>query len=123
MGTVYLAARAEAGFTQRAALKVARGGFADDLIRKRFREERRILELPEIARLIDGGATDGGVPYVVMEFVDGVPIDTYCSDRGLGLASVSSSSGGSARSCVTRTSGPLSIASGASCCRSSEIGT
>ena len=88
MGTVYLAERADAGFTQRAALKIARGGFADDLIRKRFLEERRILatlEHPDIARLIDGGATEDGVPYVVMEFVDGVPIDTYCRERALGL--------------------------------------
>ena len=88
MGTVYLAERADAGFTQRAALKVARGGFADDLIRKRFLEERRILatlEHPDIARLIDGGATEDGVPYVVMEFVDGVPIDTYCRERALDL--------------------------------------
>ena len=88
MGTVYLAERADAGFTQRAALKVARGGFADDLIHKRFLEERRILatlDHPDIARLIDGGATEDGVPYVVMEFVDGVPIDTYCRERALGL--------------------------------------
>jgi non-specific serine/threonine protein kinase/serine/threonine-protein kinase len=88
MGTVYLVERADAGFTQRAALKVARGGFADELIQKRFLEERRILatlEHPDIARLIDGGATEDGVPYVVMEFVDGVPIDTYCRDRALGL--------------------------------------
>src|SRR5687767_7714578 len=88
MGTVYLAERADAGFTQRAALKLARGGFADDLIHKRFLEERRILaslEHPDIARLIDGGATEDGVPYVVMEFVDGVPIDSYCRERGLGF--------------------------------------
>jgi non-specific serine/threonine protein kinase/serine/threonine-protein kinase len=88
MGTVYLAERADAGFTQRAAIKLARGGFGDALLRQRFLEERRILatlEHPDIARLIDGGTTEDGAPYVVMEFVDGVPIDTFCNDRGLGM--------------------------------------
>ena len=88
MGTVYLVERADAGFTQRAALKLARGGFADGLLHERFLAERRILatlDHPDIARLIDGGASEDGVPYVVMEFVDGVPIDTYCNQRLPGL--------------------------------------
>jgi eukaryotic-like serine/threonine-protein kinase len=88
MGTVYLAERADAGFSQRAAIKLARGGYADGFLRQRFLDERRILatlEHPDIARLIDGGATEDGAPYVVMEFVDGVPIDTYCVERQLGL--------------------------------------
>src|SRR5262245_2522469 len=88
MGTVYLAERADAGFNQRAAIKLARGGHADGFLRQRFLDERRILatlEHPDIARLIDGGTTEDGAPYVVMEFVDGVPIDTYCADHQLGL--------------------------------------
>ena len=88
MGMVYLAERADAGFSQRAAIKLAHGGYADGLLRQRFLDERRILatlEHPDIARLIDGGTTEDGAPYVVMEFVDGVPIDTYCVDHQLGL--------------------------------------
>jgi non-specific serine/threonine protein kinase/serine/threonine-protein kinase len=88
MGTVYLAERTDGGFTQRAAIKLARGGVIDGLLQQRFIEERRILatlEHPDIARLIDGGTTSDGAPYVAMEFVDGVPIDTYCTDGRLGL--------------------------------------
>src|SRR5262245_45008676 len=66
MGTVYLAERADAEFTQRAAIKVVRGVAHDRRLVERFREERRILaalEHPHIARLIDGGATALGLPY------------------------------------------------------------
>jgi serine/threonine protein kinase len=85
MGIVYLAERADAEFRQRAALKIARG-FADDALLRRFREERRILaslDHPDIARLIDGGATDLGVPYAVMEYVEGLPIDRFCEANRL----------------------------------------
>jgi tetratricopeptide (TPR) repeat protein len=88
MGTVYLAERADAEFAQRAALKIVRGGAADDLLVKRFKDERRILatlEHPHIARLIDGGATPLGLPYVVMEYVEGLPIDLYCEQHALDL--------------------------------------
>jgi non-specific serine/threonine protein kinase/serine/threonine-protein kinase len=87
MGTVYLAERADAEFAQRAALKIVRGG-GDHRLVSRFREERRILaslEHPNIARLIDGGATPQGLPYVVMEYVDGAPIDVFCDTHGLDL--------------------------------------
>jgi non-specific serine/threonine protein kinase/serine/threonine-protein kinase len=86
MGTVYLAERAGAEFGQRAAVKIVRGGGADDLLVRRFRDERRILatlEHPHIARLIDGGATPHGLPYVVMEYVEGLPIDLYCEQHAL----------------------------------------
>ena len=73
MGTVYLAERAEADFTQYGAIKVVRG-FADEELLRRFRDERRILaglEHPYITRLLDGGATSSHLPFVVMEYVDG----------------------------------------------------
>ena len=56
------------------------------MLLRRFQDERRILatlDHPHIARLIDGGATDLGVPYVVMEYVDGRPIDRFCHERAL----------------------------------------
>jgi tetratricopeptide (TPR) repeat protein/tRNA A-37 threonylcarbamoyl transferase component Bud32 len=88
MGTVYLAERHETGFSQRAAIKIARGGHADAALQQRFLDERRILarlEHPDIARLIDGGTTEDGVPYVVMEYVDGVPIDAHCDAERLSI--------------------------------------
>ena len=89
MGSVHLAERAEAGFQQMAALKLIRGGFADGVVLQRFRDERQILaslEHPNIARLIDGGTTVDGVPYVAIEYVEGVPIDVYCDAHDLDLA-------------------------------------
>ena len=88
MGVVYLAERADAAFEKKTAIKVVRGGFPSELILRRFRDERRILatlEHPNIATLLDGGTTDDGLPYVVMEYVDGVPIDVYCETSGLSL--------------------------------------
>ena len=87
MGTVYLVERIDAEFSQRGALKVIRG-LADDELLRRFRDERRILaglEHPHITRLLDGGATPDGLPFVVMEYVEGVPIDAYCDERSLGV--------------------------------------
>ena len=80
MGTVFLAVRQTEEFSQRVAIKLVRGG--ESLV-QRFRQERQILaalEHPNIARLIDGGTTADGLPYLVMEYVDGVPIDTYAGD-------------------------------------------
>src|SRR5689334_21574603 len=88
MGTVYLAERDDGEFRQRAAIKIVRGGFGNAFLLDRFRTERRILaslEHPNIARLLDGGTTDAGLPYVVMEFVEGEPIDRFCSRRALPL--------------------------------------
>ena len=86
MGAVYLAQRADGDFQQRVAVKVVRGGFPTPFLLERFREERRILaslEHPNIARLIDGGTTEAGLPYVAMEYVEGEPIDEFCRLRGL----------------------------------------
>ncbi len=83
MGTVFLATRDTEEFEQRVAIKLVRGGEA---LVQRFRKERQILaalEHPNIARLIDGGTTNDGLPYLVMEYVEGTPIDEYCRNRSL----------------------------------------
>lgn len=74
MGTVYLAEREEAGFRQRVALKLLRAGFLDPRLAGHVAHERRVLarlEHPNIARLIDGGSTSSGQPYLAMEYVEG----------------------------------------------------
>jgi non-specific serine/threonine protein kinase/serine/threonine-protein kinase len=85
MGTVYLAERVGDAFRQRAALKIVRGP-ADAILLRRFQDERRILatlDHPHIARLIDGGASERGLPYVAMEYVDGLSMDVYCEQHRL----------------------------------------
>jgi eukaryotic-like serine/threonine-protein kinase len=85
MGAVYLATRVDEEFEQQVAIKVI-GGLLAPHVLQRFRAERQILASlahPNIARLLDGGTTADGVPYLVMEHVDGVPIDQYCRDHGL----------------------------------------
>ncbi len=85
--TVYLAEREEP-FHQIVALKVLRSSFASGEIARRLAQERRILarlEHPGIARLIDGGTLPDGRPYLVMERVDGLPIDLYAVREGLSL--------------------------------------
>ena len=87
MGTVYLASRADEAYVQRVALKLVKRGMDTDEILRRFRAERQLLaalDHPNIARLLDGGATDSGQPYLVMEYIEGEPIDLYCDRRRLG---------------------------------------
>ena len=84
MATVYLADRDD-DFTHRVAIKLVRGFMGPEALR-RFRGERQILaslQHPGIARLIDGGTTSDGAPYLVMELVDGMPIDRYCEQQSL----------------------------------------
>lgn len=86
MGTVYLGTRADAEFHQRVAIKLVRRGMDSDEILRRFRAERQTLaELhhPNIALLLDGGVTDSGQPYLVMEYVEGEPIDRFCDRHRL----------------------------------------
>jgi serine/threonine-protein kinase len=86
MGTVYLAERAGGDFTLKVAIKVVREGLDSEDILRRFLLERRALaslDHPNIARLIDGGATESGRPYLVMELVEGVPIDEFCRTAAL----------------------------------------
>ncbi len=81
MGMVYLAERADQQFEQQVAIKLGRHRLVDPDTVLRLRNERQILanlDHPNIARLFDGGTTDKGVPYLVMEYIDGIRIDTYC---------------------------------------------
>ncbi len=88
MGVVFEAARDDGAFSKRVALKVAtRAAYSPEFM-YRFRDERQILarlEHPHIARLLDGGTGEDGVPYFAMEFVEGEPIHTCVERRGLGL--------------------------------------
>ncbi len=80
MGEVYRAERADGQFEQQVALKLLRSGFDQDWLISRFAAERRILaslDHPNLARVLDGGTTDEGIPYFVMELVEGEPIDRY----------------------------------------------
>ncbi len=88
MGLVYRAVRDRDDFQQTVAVKVLPGALFSRKAMARFRNERRILaglEHANIARLLDGGATSDGIPYVIMEYVDGRPIDRYCEENELGL--------------------------------------
>lgn len=81
MGLVYLAERADEHFDQQVAIKLGRHRLVDPQTVLRLRHERQILadlDHPNIARLFDGGTMPDGVPYLVMEYIDGVRIDTYC---------------------------------------------
>lgn len=84
MGAVYLAERSDRQFEKQVALKLVPVGMGSGETLQRFLLERQILarlEHPGIARLLDGGVTEDGTPYYVMEYVEGTPIDEYC-DRG-----------------------------------------
>ena len=86
LGAVYLAARADDEYRKEVAIKLVRRGLDTEDILRRFRNERQILaqlDHPNIARLIDGGTTDDGLPYFVMEYVNGVPINAYCDANAL----------------------------------------
>ena len=86
MGDVYRAVRADGQFTKEVAVKLVRGGFDTAFVLQRFRMERQILaglDHPNIAHLLDGDTTDDGIPYLVMELVQGLPIDQYCDKHQL----------------------------------------
>jgi eukaryotic-like serine/threonine-protein kinase len=89
MGTVFQAVRADEEYQKRVAIKLVKGGFASSSAIARFKGERQILaglEHPHIARLLDGGRTEEGYPYLVMEFIEGMPIDEYCDTHRLGIS-------------------------------------
>ena len=88
MGAVYEAVRADDQYRKRVAIKLLKLGAPGELAIRRLRFERQILanlDHPNIAALLDGGVTDHGHPYLVMEYVEGSPITVYCDDRQLGL--------------------------------------
>lgn len=88
MGAVYEGVRADDQYRKRVALKFLRRGVEGELAIRRFRYERQILanlNHRNIAALVDGGVTDDGYPYFVMEYVDGAPITTHASRHSLTL--------------------------------------
>jgi eukaryotic-like serine/threonine-protein kinase len=87
MGTVYRAVRDDDAFRKTVALKLVRGGRRSDSFERRFRQEREILarlQHPNIAAVMDGGTTEQGQPFLVMEYLDGRPITDFCAAQGLG---------------------------------------
>lgn len=89
MGSVFKAVRDDDEYRQQVAIKLIRSDVAKDVVAQRFRAERQILanlEHPNIAHLIDGGRSVDGTPYLVMEYVDGLPIDRYCEVNALPIS-------------------------------------
>jgi serine/threonine protein kinase len=88
MGAVYLAVRDDDQYEKKVAIKLVKRGMDSDFIVSRFRAERQILatlENPRIARLLDGGTTEDGLPYFVMEYIEGKLITQYCHDAKLSI--------------------------------------
>ena len=88
MGSVFRAVRDDDAYRKDVAIKLIRPDLGGDAVAARFRMERQILaglEHPSIAHLIDGGTTEEGLPYLVMEYVDGEPIHRYCARHALGV--------------------------------------
>src|SRR5579862_6508093 len=88
MGQVFQAARVDGLYEKQVAIKFVRGGFDTASLLERFRNERQILaslDHANIARLLDGGTSDDGTPYLVMELIEGTPIDEYCRRHALGI--------------------------------------
>jgi serine/threonine protein kinase/tetratricopeptide (TPR) repeat protein len=84
MGRVFLAERADEEFHRRVAIKLIKRGMDTDSVIRHFRNEREILaslDHPNIARLFDGGTSSDGLPYFVMEYIEGQPIDSFCDER------------------------------------------
>jgi serine/threonine protein kinase len=88
MGVVYLAERADEQYEKQVAIKLIKRGMDTDSVLRHFRNERQILasfDHPNIARLFDGGTTKDGLPYFVMEYVEGLPINEYCRAHKVSL--------------------------------------
>lgn len=88
MGAVYLAERADEQFRRRVAVKLIRPGFDDGHLMRRFSNERHmlaVLDHPNIVKLLDAGITEDGVPYFVMDYVEGQPIDEFCRTHGFSI--------------------------------------
>jgi eukaryotic-like serine/threonine-protein kinase len=86
MGAVYLAERDDGQFRKQVAIKLIKRGMDTDFILRRFRNERQILaslDHPNIGRLLDGGTTPDGLPYFVMEYIEGQPLYVYCDNHQL----------------------------------------
>ena len=86
MAVVYLAERDDQDFRKTVAIKMVRPGPNAEEIYRRFRNERQTLaalDHPYIVRLLDGGSTAEGLPYLVMDYVEGLPVDQYCDQHEL----------------------------------------
>lgn len=91
MGVVFLAERVDGHYQSQVAIKVSRYGLDSDATVDRFDAERQFLahlSHPNIARLLDGGTSDCGHPYLVMEYIQGADTDSYCTDRELTITEV-----------------------------------
>ena len=88
MGSVYLAVRDDKALDRQVVVKLVRSGMESEELKRRLEIERQILaslDHPNIARIYDGGTTDEGLPYFVMEYIEGEPIDSYCDRRRLAV--------------------------------------
>lgn len=88
MGAVYLARRRDGKVEQKVAIKMLKREFNTEKLRQTFNREKEILATlshPNIATLLDAGTTDEGIPYLVMEYIEGEPIDKFCQNRQLSL--------------------------------------
>ena len=88
MGAVYLAERSDQQYQQKVAIKTLRRDLVSPQAVERFRRERQVLarlEHPGIARLYDGGSLADGRPYLVLEYVEGLPLDRHCDQHRLGV--------------------------------------
>ena len=89
MGAVFLAERSDGEFDQQVALKIVRQTLIDKESENRFRRERQILAAlnhPNIAKLLDGGVSDAGEPFLVMEYVEGKPLTKFAENKSLSIA-------------------------------------
>jgi len=88
MAAVYLAIRADDQYRKRAAIKLIHPGLEKQAVCRRFRSERQMLaalDHPNIVKLLDGGTTEEGLPYLVMDYVEGQSIDNYCDRHKLSI--------------------------------------
>ncbi len=88
MSQVFKAVRDDQQYEKQVAIKLLKPGLDTDSLLRRFKAERQILAQlshPNIAHLLDGGATEEGAPYLVMEYIEGKPLDAYCDERQLGV--------------------------------------
>jgi len=88
MGAVYIGERADNLYEKKVAVKLIKSMATSEYLLIRFKEERQILanlEHSNITHLLDGGTTESGIPFLVMEFVEGIPIDQYCAQHQLGV--------------------------------------
>ncbi|HTS28808.1 MAG TPA: serine/threonine-protein kinase [Bryobacteraceae bacterium] len=88
MGSVFLAVRDDEQYRKEVAIKTLKFEASDALALTRFRHERQVLaglEHANIARLLDGGTSETGMPFIVMEYIPGIPITEYCREKGLSI--------------------------------------